>query len=64
LKKVLFIDSIHSVLNERLEKYGFECIDGTKFSLEEIKVLLSEIFGIIIRARFTMNEEFLASKSS
>jgi D-3-phosphoglycerate dehydrogenase len=61
MKKVLFIDSVHSVLNERLEKYGFECIDGTKFSLEEIQVLLPEIFGIVIRARFTMNEEFLAN---
>ena len=61
MRKVLFIDSVHPILNERLVKAGFECIDGTKFSLEEIQSILHHIFGLVIRSRFTMNAEFLAN---
>ena len=61
MRKVLFIDSVHPILNERLVKAGFECINGTKFSLEEIQSILPEIFGLVIRSRFTMNVEFLVN---
>jgi len=61
MRKVLFLDTVHPVLNERLTKHGFECVSGTKFSLEEIQAVLPEIFGLLIRSRFTMNAEFLAN---
>ena len=61
MRKVLFLDTVHTILNERLKKHGFECVNGTKFSLEEIQAVLPEIFGLVIRSRFTMNEEFLAN---
>ncbi|MES2589301.1 MAG: NAD(P)-dependent oxidoreductase [Bacteroidota bacterium] len=57
--KILFIDSVHEILEKRLTDAGFLCIDGTSFSLEEIKAKLSEIDGIIIRARFSLNEDIL-----
>lgn len=61
MRKVLFIDTVHPILHERLVKAGFECIIGTKFSLEEVQTILPDIFGLVIRSRFTMNAEFLAN---
>jgi len=57
--KVFFIDSVHSILEERLCKHGFECIDLTKSTREEVIELLPEAFGIVIRSRFTLNQEIL-----
>jgi len=57
--KVLFIDSVHPILNERLTKMGFECINGTQFSPEEIAAVLPEVSGLVIRSRFTLDAEFL-----
>lgn len=59
MRKILFIDKVHPVLSERLSKRDFECVDATKMSREEIETLIPEVFGIIIRARFTMDENFL-----
>jgi len=58
---VLFIDSVHPILQERLEKRGFECREMHMHSREEIEALLPEAFGIVIRSRFTINEDFLKS---
>ena len=59
MKKVLFLDTVHAVLEERLSKNGYHCIDATKLSLEQLSPLLPDAFGIVIRSRFVMNEEFL-----
>lgn len=59
MRKILFIDKVHPVLSERLSKRDFECVDATKMSREEIETLIPAVFGIIIRARFTMDENFL-----
>jgi len=61
MRKILFLDTVHPILNERLTKNGFECINGTKFSLEEIQSILPDVYGLVIRSRFTMNAEFLAN---
>ena len=63
MRKVLFIDTVHSILEERLSNRGFHCIDGTKMSREEIQFELKDVFGIVIRARFTLDKEFLFSAS-
>lgn len=57
--KVVFLDTVHQVLEDELIKAEFTCVDGTKFSLEECKSKLSDADGIVIRARFTLNEELL-----
>ena len=58
-KKVIFIDSVHEILWFRLEEMGFECIDATKSTEILLKSELIDAFGIVIRARFQLNEEFL-----
>lgn len=59
MRKVLFIDTVHPILEERLSSNGFHCVDGTKMSREEIQFELKDSFGIIIRAKFTLDKEFL-----
>ncbi|MFN5416514.1 MAG: NAD(P)-dependent oxidoreductase [Flavobacteriia bacterium] len=57
--KILFLDTVHEILEKRLTEKGLTCINGTKLSLEETKKQLSEIDGIVIRARFTLDEDVL-----
>lgn len=57
--KVLFIDTVHSVLEERLSSFGFHCIDGTTWTRKQCMEALPEMEGIVIRSRFPMDEEFL-----
>lgn len=59
MKKVLFLDTVHPILEERLTASGFECIDATLLPIESIKPLLKDAFGIVIRSRFTMDSNFL-----
>lgn len=58
--KVLFIDTVHDVLRQRLESRGVECIDGTQLSFEECKTVLRQgIDGIVIRSKFRMDAGLL-----
>jgi D-3-phosphoglycerate dehydrogenase len=61
MKKVLFVDNVHPILKDRLSSRGILCIDGTKMSRTEIEMELMYAFGIVIRARFTLDKEFLKS---
>lgn len=57
--KVVFLDTVHSVLEERLTASNFACIDATKSSYEECLQLISDADGIVIRSRFPMDANML-----
>lgn len=57
--KVLVVDVVHEILVSRLTEAGFTCIDGTKLTFDETKNRLEDIEGIVIRARFTLDESLL-----
>lgn len=59
MKKVVFIDSVHEILWERLEKKGFQCLRAIDLDKQSVKELIKDAFGIVIRARFQLNESFL-----
>ena len=59
MKNTLFLDTVHSILEERLSASGYKCIDATQLSLEAIQPLLNDAFGLVIRSRFAINAEFL-----
>ncbi len=59
MKKVVFIDSVHNILWERLQKKGFQCIDAIELKEAELIKLIKDAFGLVIRARFQLNETFL-----
>lgn len=57
--KVIFIDTVHPVLQERLEFRGVECIDASSMDVESVKGALVDAHGIVIRSRFPMNASLL-----
>ena len=57
---VIFIDSVHPVLEERLTQAGFVCALHYQTSFEDLKNILPLATGIVIRSRFTIHEDFLA----
>ncbi len=57
--KVVFIDTVHPVLAERLTDAGFICLDVSKNSRSEVEEILVDAIGIVIRSRFTMDESIL-----
>jgi D-3-phosphoglycerate dehydrogenase len=57
--KVVFLDTVHKILVERLTAAGYSCLDASGLSKQECLEMLTDAHGIVIRSRFTMNEEFL-----
>ena len=57
--KVVFLDTVHSVLEERLSAANIACIDATQSSVEECLEMVADADGIVIRSRFPMDEAFL-----
>lgn len=55
--KVIFIDSVHPVLFERLEKNGYECHWATDLDRAEILKILPEYKGAVIRSKFKFDKE-------
>ena len=57
--KVLFVDTVHSLLWKGLTKNGYECVEGYDLSKEQIQQIISDFHGIIIRSRFEIDSTFL-----
>lgn len=57
---VFFLDTVHSILEERLTAAGFTCIDATSDSRERCLELISDADGLVIRSRFPMDADFLS----
>jgi len=58
--KVVFLDTVHSILEERLLNAGFSCINATSESREECKQIIADTEGIVVRSRFPMDADFLS----
>jgi len=55
--KVIFIDSVHPILFERLEKAGFTCEWKNHLNRKEILAILPKYQGAVIRSKFKFDEE-------
>ena len=63
--KVAFLDTVHEVLNERLEANGYschECYDVTREQILEGE--FNDYAGIVIRSRLTIDARLIAALSS
>lgn len=58
--EVYFIDTVHPVLEERLTKFGFTCVDLTKVASSELLPIMLNAVGIVIRSRITLSKETIA----
>lgn len=59
MKKILFIDSVHHVLNERLADAGYVCEENFTASYSELLELLGGYFGVVIRSRVKIDKAFI-----
>ncbi|MGE0560327.1 MAG: 2-hydroxyacid dehydrogenase [Flavobacteriales bacterium] len=64
ISKVLFIDSVHPILEERLLKLGIVCEHDYSSSKSEIEAKISNYQGVVIRSRFTLDKIFLDAATS
>lgn len=58
-QQVIFLDTVHEVLEQRLRAAGMECVDAVNWTREDCSTRMKEATGIVIRSRFPMNEELL-----
>lgn len=56
---VIFIDSVHPILEQRLTQAGFVCQRHFKTSFEELVEMLPHAYGLVLRSRFTIDAAFL-----
>lgn len=59
MKKILFVDTVHPILEERLTGLGYVCEHDYKSIKVEIEDKISNYFGLVIRSRFTIDNQFL-----
>jgi D-3-phosphoglycerate dehydrogenase len=59
LKKVLFIDSVHPLIASGLTAHGYACEFFSEAGRSELMKIAGGYFGIIIRSRVRLDEEFL-----
>ena len=59
LKKILFVDTVHPILEERLLELGYICDFDLSSSKEMVENKLDQYFGLVIRSRFPIDEAFL-----
>ena len=57
--KVLFIDTVHPALAERLTATGMTCVDGTSIPAFEAVHAHSDAAGIVIRSRVRVDADFM-----
>ena len=57
--RILFIDSTHPILPRKLEEAGFACDSFPGDSIEELKSVLHNYHGLIIRSKFTFNKDLI-----
>ncbi|MAR44172.1 MAG: hydroxyacid dehydrogenase [Flavobacteriaceae bacterium] len=57
--KILHIDKNHHSLINDLKNSGYINVEGYKMSLDEIKSVIGQFDGIVIRSRFKIDSDFL-----
>jgi len=57
--KVLFVDTVHPILETSLKQKGYHCIDGSKMTRQELMENVSTCEGIVIRSRIRIDKNFL-----
>ena len=57
--KILFIDTVHPLLKQELEKENHICDSAYNKSKTEIEQIISNYQGIIIRSRFKIDKQFI-----
>lgn len=62
--KILFLDSVHPILEQRLKNAGHECIQLWEADYSDCVIQMKDADGIVIRSRFRMDANFLSTGSN
>ncbi|MDC0249474.1 hydroxyacid dehydrogenase [Flavobacteriales bacterium] len=57
--RILFIDTVHPILKQELEKKGLICDTAYDKSKIEIQQIIHNYHGVVIRSRFKIDKEFI-----
>jgi len=57
--KVLFLDTVHSALEEQLNALGFLCEYDFTSQKQKIEEKIGDYFGVVIRSRVSIDQTFL-----
>jgi D-3-phosphoglycerate dehydrogenase / 2-oxoglutarate reductase len=57
--KILFIDTAHPVLKEKLVQYGFQCDYFPDFERKDFDRIIQNYVGIIIRSKIKIDQEII-----
>ncbi len=63
-KKILFVDTVHPALEERLVELGYHCEHDLKANKQEVESRIDQYFGLVIRGRFPIDHSFLNKAAS
>ena len=61
--KILFIDTVHPVLENDLTGYGFSCDYFNNYAREDYEKIIQNYFGIIIRGKIELDKAILSKAS-
>ena len=64
MKKVLFIESVHEILHQRLEAAGYSCERMYEASREELLKCAAHFEGLVVRSRVKIDREFIDASTS
>ena len=59
MKKVIFIESVHEILHERLSALGYQCENCYENSRDEILNSMHAYEGVVLRSRIKIDKAFL-----
>ncbi|MFM2227616.1 MAG: hypothetical protein RL664_959 [Bacteroidota bacterium] len=58
-KRILFLETVHPILAEKLKELGFECEFNYKISYKELLDVISSYNGIVLRSRISFDEQLI-----
>lgn len=58
-KRILFLETVHPILAEKLNEIGFECEFNYKISYKELLDEISIYNGIVLRSRISFDEQLI-----
>ena len=56
---ILFLDTVHPVLRQGLEKSGFHCDENLKCSYDELSRIIGNYTGIVLRSRLVIDRDLI-----
>lgn len=62
--KILFIDTAHEHLQQRLEKLGFECVIFPEYRYDDYLTIIGDFVGLVIRSKIPLDEKILHKATS